>query len=366
LAFDAERGIAYLIAVAAPWDARVGGFTLETASVPPVKLRGAPLARDAQVTLDPLLRPGVAFSVRLRQGVTYRVNAVATPAACVQVLILLPSARSTGDVVRKSAGCEGYLVYTPALGVGGAFPLVVKLADTPAAGAGDAAPLMVNSPGGSAVSVRVSLRRAQADDLAPGLLLRNGRLELGALSARDADVVDVFRFRVPAPGDATLSLRGTALSDLLLLSSSGAKVACACDGLRSSTVVQRLGVGSYFAVVRGRPGASGTYVISLRLRRPTSVALRVTRPKGTGVALTAVGIISPPVAGRFVFELEHFDPLSGWHFVKATRRQVVAGQARVALAPTEGRWRIRARFTGSLSSSPSTSGWAQIVAPAPS
>jgi hypothetical protein len=250
--------------------------------------------------------------------------------------------------------------------VDGTFPLVVRLADTPVAGAKGAAPLAVSSPVGSAVSVRIALRRAQADDLAPGLLLRNGRLARGALSARNADVVDVFRFRVPARGDATVALRGTAVSDLLLLSDSGARIACACDGGRSSTVVQRLATGGYFAVVRGRPGATGTYTISLRLRGPTSVALRVTRPKGAGAALTAVGIVSPRAVGRFVFELEHFDPLSGWHFARATRRTVVAGQARVTIAPREGRWRIRARYTGSLSSSPSLSGWAQIVTPAPS
>ena len=132
VSFDAARGTAYLIAVAAPWDARVGGFTLETASVPPVKLSGALLARDAQVTLDPLLRPGAAFSVRLEQGVTYRINASTAPTACVQVLVLHPSARSANEVVGRSAGCEGYLLYTPARGLHGSFPLIVNFAEPPA------------------------------------------------------------------------------------------------------------------------------------------------------------------------------------------------------------------------------------------
>ena len=152
-------------------------------------------------------------------------------------------------------------------------------------------------------------------------------------------------------------------SDLMLLTGSGAKVACGCEGRSSSTIVQRLGVGSYFAIVRGRPGASGRYVISLRLRRTTSVALRVTGPKGTPrAARTAAATVSPKAGGRVVFEIEQFDPLSGWHFERAIKRTAAEGRARIVIAPTQGRWRIRARYTGSLASSPSTSVWVQIVA----
>ncbi len=365
VAFDADRGTQYLLAVAAPWDARVGGFTLETASVPAVKLQGTELTRDARVTLDPLLRPGVAFSVRLRQGVTYRINATGTPGACLRVLVLRPSANAPSDVVRKSSECEGYLLYTPALGLQGSFPLVVTFAETPASATKGAkkgtASKPMNSLSGRAVSVHVSLRRAQTDDLAPGVLLQSGRLKRGALSAQDADIVDVYRFRVATRGDATLWVRGTMPADLLLLSGSGTRVACACGGLASSTLAERLGVGTYFAVVRGRPGATGTYAISLRIRRPTTVVLRLTRPPGAKGARMVAAIVSPKAGGRFVFELDQFDPLSGWHFARAMRRSAVAGQARVIVAPSQGRWRVRARYTGSLSSSPSTSGWAQIL-----
>ena len=365
VAFDANRGVQYLIAVAAPWDARVGGFTLETASVPAVRLKGTELTHDARVvTLDPLLRPGVAYSVRLRQGVTYRVSATATPNACLQALVLRPSAKSTSDVVGKSSACEGYLLYTPALGLQGSFPLVVTFAETPPSDTKGTQKGTATQPTasvtGRAVSVRVSLRRAQTDDLAPGLLLRNGRLKRGALSAQDADVVDVYRFRVASRGDATLWVRGTMPADLLLLAGSGARVACACDGRTSSTVAERLGVGTYYAVVRGRPGATGKYAISLRVRRPTTVVLRLKRPHGAKGTLVAAAIVSPKAGGRFVFELDQFDPLSGWHFARATRRSAVDGRAYVTVAPSQGRWRVRARYTGSLASSPSTSRWAQI------
>jgi len=64
-----------------------------------------------------------------------------------------------------------------------------------------------------------------------------------------------------------------------------------------------------------------------------------------------------------VCEVEQFDPLSGWHFAHATTHRIAAGKAQFTISPTEGRWRVRTRYTGSLSSSPSVSSWAQIVSP---
>lgn len=63
-------------------------------------------------------------------------------------------------------------------------------------------------------------------------------------------------------------------------------------------------------------------------------------------------------------EVEHFDPLSGWHFAHATTHRIAVGKAQFTITPAEGRWRIRARYTGSFSSSTSVSSWAEIVSPA--
>ena len=238
--FDAGRGATYLIAVAAPWDANSGGFTIETALVPPVKFPGSPLARSADVKLDPLLRPGAVFSVRLAQAATYRFDGSAG-SACVHLALLKPAATSSVDAIAESDGCSGYLVFTPGAGMTGSFPLLVSL------------------PEGRAATVHVSFSRAQADDLAPGVVLSNGKLRRGHLNARSADVIDVYQYRMPVLGDATLMLRGHVRADLLLLDEQGKQLACACDGLRSATVVQRLTAGSYFAVVRGRPSETGNY-----------------------------------------------------------------------------------------------------------
>jgi hypothetical protein len=341
--FDAEAGKTYLVAVAAPWDARVGGFKLETASVPLVRFPGPRLVRDATTKLDPLLRPGAAFSVRLRQGVTYRFNASAGP-ACVETSLLAPGAKPSEDAaIARSGECSGYLVYTPGARATGTFPLVVRLAE------------------GRATSVHVSVRAVRADDVAPGALLANGVPRRGRLSARSADVVDVYRFEAARRSDATLKLQSAALhADLLLLDDAGDQVASAAYGHKSATLTRRLEAGRYYAVVRARPGQSGTYAISLRLRGPTVTGLRLTRGEDEH-GLAAVAPVTPAVhGGRVVFELERLDPLTGWHFVRATRRPVVDGRAELAVPAIAGRWRLRAGYNRTVVSSSSTSDWIEF------
>ena len=67
-----------------------------------------------------------------------------------------------------------------------------------------------------------------------------------------------------------------------------------------------------------------------------------------------------------MFELERFDPLTKWHFVKASKSTLDAGAAQVSILPQPGAWRVRATFTGTLSASPSVSDWINfLVHPAP-
>ena len=342
VSFDAERGAKYLVAVAAPWDARVGGFTLETAVVPPVAFPGTRLGRDADVRLDPLLRPGVAFSVALHEGVTYRIGASAG-SGCVHVSLLHSGARAADASLRKSDGCSGYLVYTPGLGDGHDFPLVVT------------------DPSGPPLHVHVAVRQAEGDDLAPGVPLLNGQVRHARLTAREADVVDVYRFELAKRGDATLSLAGAAPADLLLLTEGGAKVACACDGAKRADAVASLSPGTYYAVVRGRPGATGAYGLTLRVRTPTGTSVKLAR---SGSTLTMSASLSPAtVTGRVVFELERFDPLAGWQFARAIDRRLAGGKADATTRLAQGRWRVRVHYIQTLSWSASASGWAEVSAP---
>jgi hypothetical protein len=334
--FDAERGATYLVAVAAPWDARSGGFTIESAVVPAVRFPGARLGRNVTVRLDPLLRPAAALAVRLHEGASYRINAAARD-ACVHVKLLRRGGTLDADALASSDGCSGYLVYTPAPGEGGLLPLVVSM------------------PEGRATSVDVALRPAEGDDLAPGLPLQSGSVRRGRLSAHEADVIDVYRFQLGTRGDAELELRGAVPADVLVLNDRGKRLACACDGLSHGKLVERLNAGGYFAIVRGQPGESGQYALSLRVRVPTATHLVL---KGTPGALAALARVSPTATrGHVVFEIEHFDPLTHWHFARAAARAVVQGGAAYPIVPALGGWRVRARFSGTLAASASTSAW---------
>jgi hypothetical protein len=336
--FDATRGSTYLVAVAAPWDAVAGEFTIESVVVPAVKVPGVRLTRDADVSLDPLLHPAVAFSVQLRQGTTYRINAAAR-GACVHLELRRNATASAADLA-TSDGCSGYLVYTPGPGMASRFPLVASVSE------------------GRAAKVHVAIRRAATDDLAPGTSLENATVRRGQLSARDADVVDVYHFSVPQSSDATVELHGTVHADLLLLDEKGTQLGCGCDGLARTAVVQRLAAGSYLAIVRGRPAETGRYALSLRLREPTAATIRLSAAPATAARLALVTQVRPADAGgRLVLELERFDPLTDWHFVTTVSHAVSAGGTTFTLTPKIGGWRVRARYSGTLTASPSVSNW---------
>jgi hypothetical protein len=336
--FDAARGTTYLIAVAAPWTAVAGEFAIESVVVPPVKVPGVRLTRDADVSLDPLLHPAVAFSVQLQEGTTYRINAAARD-ACVHLELRRNASPSAAELA-TSDGCSGYLVYTPGPGMASRFPLIASVSE------------------GRAARIHVAIRRAETDDLAPGTNLQDATARRGRLSASDADVVDVYHFSVPHASDATVDLHGTVHADLLLLDEKGKRLACSCDGLARTSLVQRLSAGSYLAIVRGRPAETGRYALTLRLREPTAATVKLSAAPGTAARLALVTEVRPAdTGGRLVLELERFDPLTDWHFVTTVSHAVAAGGTTFTLTPKIGGWRVRARYSGTLSASPSVSDW---------
>jgi hypothetical protein len=336
--FDATRGDTYVIAVAAPWSDAGGEFALESFRVPAVRFPGIRVSRDRDVALDPLLQPAAAASVQLRGGTTYRIAATAKN-ACVHASLLRRPDANAGALV-TSEGCSGYLAYTPR--TGGRLPLLVSV------------------PEGRPATVHIAIRAAEQDDLAPGITLSDGSVHHGALSTRSADAVDMYSFRVAATADATVSLRGTLSTDVLLFDARGKALGCACDGRRAADIVKRVGPGTYLAVVRARPGESGRYGITLRLREPTTTVVRM----GAGGALQVSARVRPaPAGGRLVLELDRFDPLSGWQFAASTTHVARPdGTTVFSLRPAVGSWRVRVHYGGTLSASPSDSGWIAFTA----
>jgi hypothetical protein len=335
--FDATAGTAYVIAVAAPWSATAGEFTLDSSLVPPVTFPGQHVAQHIDLRLDPLLRPSAALSVPARAGTTYRIDATA-PSSCVHVE-LLRTAVVDSDVLAESDGCSGYLVFTP----------------TP--GSSRIAPLLVSLPEGTAATVHVAVRPVQNDDLAPGAALLTAKVVHGRLAAHQADAVDIYNFRVLARSDATLELRGAVHSDLLLFDQKGNQIACACDGTSHATLVHSLDPGVYLAAVRARPGETGAYTILLRLRQPTSTTVTLAATDLTSQLAVFAGINPTDFAGRVTLELQRFDPLSKWQPVATVDHAVANGHTTFTLVPRQGAWRVRAIYRGTLSASPSVSNW---------
>ena len=59
-------------------------------------------------------------------------------------------------------------------------------------------------------------------------------------------------------------------------------------------------------------------------------------------------------------QIDRFDPLTGWHFHRLVR--VPVGGSASWVPPAEGRWRVRARFLGTRTASPSRSEYAHLLA----
>ena len=63
--------------------------------------------------------------------------------------------------------------------------------------------------------------------------------------------------------------------------------------------------------------------------------------------------VDPAAGGRVELSIDRFDPLTGWHFHRLYR---IAAQASVRWTPpAAGRWRVHARFLGTIRDSPSGS-----------
>jgi len=75
----------------------------------------------------------------------------------------------------------------------------------------------------------------------------------------------------------------------------------------------------------------------------------------------------PAVTGPVTVNIQQFDPLGGWQFVRAVRGRAVNGTATVSfVAPTVGRWRASATYDGTQSTAPSaTPGFAPVLVAAP-
>jgi hypothetical protein len=351
LSITSAPGESYLIMVGREPASDDAGFKFtlfrqEPASRPP----GAHLPkRGVSSSVEALSDFDDAWSLSMRAGVAYRMNLSPARGRCVTLALFRPHTRSfAGAVPVHVLRCGGYFTYTPGIGGGGRYTLLVTATD--------------DRPGRQRYHLQAAL--AGADDMAPGLPIRNFETRGGSLSGTRIDVVDLYRFRVLDRSDVTLRLAGPASSHLILLSETGHHLSSSGG---PGALTTHLGPGRYFVAVRAESGARGRYRLSLLERRITTTTVladgsRVaTVAPGSSVAIGVAVDFSPEGAVRL--QIDRFDPLTGWHFYKLYRLRL-GGNGRTGILwqpPAIGRWRVRASFGGSRTASPSAGGTAMIV-----
>jgi hypothetical protein len=203
LSFRSEGGD-YLVMVGRERDSDDGKFKLTTFRQEPSSKLPAPALPGSGVSswVEPISDFDDAFSLRMKAGVEYRVNLSPARGRCVSLTLFAPGTRSlAGAAPIRSVPCGGYLTYTPGLGGGGRYTLLVTATD--------------ERPGRQRYHLQAAL--AGPDDAAPGLPLQNLQTRRGTLSGTHVDVVDLYRFKVTERSDVTLTLAGPSRFRLVVL-----------------------------------------------------------------------------------------------------------------------------------------------------
>lgn len=344
----------YLVRVGQRANSVPGDFRLDvyapqpSASAPGTPLPSAGVAR----TLDAFQNTDDAWSLRMRAGVTYRMNlAAAGESACVALELYPAGTRGDFDSAEpvRRLGCGGYLLYTPDAGEGGRFSLRAV------------ATARVRGP----QRYRLQAGLALSDDTAPGTFLSNYQRTGGSLSGRGVDVVDLYRFDVTRRSSLKLALKSSRAFELVLLSDRGRRVD-STDAEDGGDLSRSIKPGRYFAAVRAQSGASGRYSLTRVSRTITQTRIALAGRSAPGRSVGVTVRVTPGASGPVAVTVQRFDPLAGWQFFSRIRTRASGGTARVGFTPTGvGRWRARAEFAGSRGAAPSETGFSTVLVAGP-
>jgi hypothetical protein len=344
---DATAGTTYLVRVAPLANSVDDSFTLrvvlpdEPARPPGVRLPAA--GTSGQV--DRFANPDDAWSTRMQEGRTYRINLVTVGQGCVQVALYSPG--SFGRESEETLACDDHTVF--------------------AAPASGRYTLHVRAPRASRVQLPYRLRvgPAERDDSAPGVVLPDNRRVAGKLAGDELDALDLYRFTLARRSDLRVRLGTTHDFDLQLLSDGGRRLACSCRSPGNKELTRRLTPGRYFIAVRARDGDHGNYALSRLARTITRATMLVndhrsaTVAPGETVALTLR--VTPAVVGRASMLVERYDPIAGWLFHSRHQPRVSGTVATVSFRPPlVGRWRVTGEYEGTRVTSPSHGGTASF------
>jgi hypothetical protein len=353
LEIDARRGTDYLVRVGARENSADDRFSLRVVTPDqPATFPGRTLPRKgARAVVDRLANPDDAWAIKVRRGRLYRLNFVSSGGRCATAE-LYDGADSFGDDPLRRLRCDAHTVFAP-----------------PSSGTYS---VLVRAPRASRdrLTYRVRAGLAQADDTAPGLRLEEDAPVRGRLHGNALDAIDLYRFTIARPSMLQLRLATSRGFDLRLLTERGRRVDCACGFEGDKLIERRMRPGRYYALVRARDGAGGSYRLRRHAQTITHARMLVDGRRsetiGPGQAVMLDLAVAPAVAGRARMTIERFDPLAGWLFQSSPRPPVVAGHGRLRFVPgSVGRWRVAGEFLGTRDAASSDGGTARLTVEEP-
>lgn len=347
-----QSGATYLIRVARRAGAPGDRFRLQL-RVPrrPAAPPGRPLPpRGVNGSVSRLVNQSDAWSFRMREGTTYRVNLDPRATRCVELAIYPPGTTSFRDSspVRRFP-CGGYQLLTPSPGRGGKF--IFRVVATP----GDRRPERYH----------MQVSPAGPDDTAPGVFIGNFANVRGFLQAGAIDVVDLYRFDVVRRSGLFLSLRTAGEMRMLLLNDRGRHIDA------SGSLIRRgVPAGRYFVAVRSESDRRVGYTLSRISRTITRSRLTIDGQRdaqaGPGEAVRVAVSVTPAVSGSVRVDIERFDPLAGWQFYRRVHSHASNGSASFSFVPPSvGRYRARGLFLRTRAATASATNVARLLVASP-
>jgi hypothetical protein len=352
LTFKAKKNTQYLIRVAALANSQLAGFTLNvflpTPAIAPPGPRLPAGGTSGQV--DRIQNINAAYSFSLHAGVSYLINlANETKGACVHGALFGPGTQSfEGASARFHVYCGGYQLFTPGPGKGGIYSFEVT-PDLTYKG-----------------EQRFHLQAAPASgsQTSPGQELGNYGRVSGLLQGTGIQVLRLYRMVVTSHSNLTLRLSApsTAAFNLQLRDQNGNVIACSCSGSGSQKLQQQLRKGHYYAVVSVRNHTSGSFTLTRESRTITRTKIAFGAEHGSAGRPVAIDVhVKPASSGAVKVEIQRFDPVFGWQFYRVIETLVSEGSASIQFTPpSQGNWRARAAYAGSLVSSPSGVGYTYL------
>ncbi|MBO0768501.1 MAG: PPC domain-containing protein [Solirubrobacterales bacterium] len=346
LTFKPQANQGYLIRVQQLANSAPGTFNLQVLDEPaPPQLPGAALPKGGgHGVLNSVLNPSAGYSAVLQAATTYRINLVNRNAGCTRVAIYAPKTTSY-DEPPLSEHCAGYRLFTPRHS--GRYSFLVKADPSQA----EDQPYAFN------------VAPATRSEMAPGIALPNLRTVTGALRGNAITDLRLYSFDVTKRSNLALTLKHSGGSFNVELLSYGGRELASDDSGSLETITKP---GRYYAVVQAQSFSWGKYSLTRQSRAVTSVRTLV---NGRGKAGSAPGQrvtfsahVPGAEGGRVAFQLEYFDPVSGWQYRGTFTEPVNRGVAVFPYTPgVTGHWRAKARYSGSRTAAPSKGFWAELT-----